>query len=53
VKKRFEKFLKSASGRQLWTVIDERKPSYKVAEYLKEHGYKIVPINPTIQEVLG
>ncbi len=32
---------------------DPNKPSYKVAAYMKEHGYKIIPINPTITEVLG
>ena len=29
------------------------RPSYDVASYLKSHGYRIVPINPTIDEVLG
>ena len=29
------------------------RPSYDVANYLKSHGYRIVPINPTIEEVLG
>ncbi len=29
------------------------RPSYDVANYLKSHGYRIVPINPTIDEVLG
>ncbi|QGU00133.1 hypothetical protein SYNTR_1539 [Candidatus Syntrophocurvum alkaliphilum] len=32
---------------------DEYKPSYRVAKYLKEKGYKIVPVNPNIEEVLG
>jgi predicted CoA-binding protein len=32
---------------------DENKPSYKVAEYMKIHGYKIVPVNPFVDEVLG
>jgi len=27
--------------------------SYKVAKYLKNQGYKIIPVNPTIEEVLG
>ncbi|HXZ97930.1 MAG TPA: CoA-binding protein, partial [Candidatus Acidoferrum sp.] len=29
------------------------KASYQVASYLKSHGYDIVPINPTANEVLG
>ena len=29
------------------------RPSYDVAKYLTSHGYRIVPINPTIEEVLG
>ena len=29
------------------------RASYKVASYLKEHGYKIVPVNPQIDSVLG
>ena len=30
-----------------------RRPSYEVARYLQEHGYRIVPINPNETEVLG
>ncbi|MFC1994264.1 CoA-binding protein [Chloroflexota bacterium] len=29
------------------------RPSYRVASYLKEHGYTIVPVNPGISEILG
>jgi len=32
---------------------DPEKPSYKVAEYLKNNGYKIIPINPNYDELLG
>lgn len=31
---------------------DPSKDSYQVAEYLKEHGFRIVPINPFADEVL-
>ncbi len=29
------------------------RPSYEVAAYLQEHGYRIVPVNPSETEVLG
>jgi len=29
------------------------KDSYKVAEFLKSKGYRIVPINPNTEEILG
>jgi predicted CoA-binding protein len=29
------------------------RPSYSVARYLQEHGYRIVPVNPAETEVLG
>ena len=29
------------------------RESYQVARYLQEHGYRIVPVNPTVREVLG
>ena len=29
------------------------RPSYRVANYLKENGYKIIPVNPGVEEVLG
>ena len=32
---------------------DPSRPSYRVAQYLQEHGYRIVPVNPGCQEVLG
>jgi uncharacterized protein len=31
----------------------EERDSHKVAKYLKEHGYRIVPVNPKFREVLG
>jgi predicted CoA-binding protein len=31
----------------------EDRPSHRVARYLKEHGYLIVPVNPRETEVLG
>ncbi len=29
------------------------KPSHRVSAYLKNHGYCIIPINPTIEKALG
>ena len=29
------------------------RPSYSVAAFLKQHGYRIVPVNPLISEVHG
>jgi predicted CoA-binding protein len=29
------------------------RPSYGVAAYLQRHGYRIIPVNPAIKEVLG
>ena len=32
---------------------DRSKPSHYVSAYMQQHGYKLYPINPSIQEVLG
>ena len=29
------------------------KPSHYVSEYMQRHGYKILPVNPSIETVLG
>ena len=29
------------------------RPSYRVASYLKEQGYRITPVNPQVKEILG
>lgn len=29
------------------------RPSYRVAQYLQDHGYQIVPVNPMYPEILG
>ena len=31
----------------------EDRDSHKVAKYLKEHGYTMIPVNPKYKEVLG
>jgi predicted CoA-binding protein len=32
---------------------DPTKPSYDVAKYLQEQGFRIIPVNPTLTEALG
>ena len=32
---------------------DMNKPSHRVAAYMKQHGYRIIPVNPMVDEVLG
>ena len=32
---------------------DSEKDSYRVSAYLQEQGYRIIPVNPFIDEVLG
>ena len=29
------------------------RPSYFAAKYMQEHGYRLIPVNPQYQEVLG
>ena len=29
------------------------RPSYFAAKYLQEHGYRVIPVNPTYPEILG
>ncbi len=31
---------------------EPEKDSYRVAKYLKKHGYRIIPVNPFADEVL-
>ena len=32
---------------------NELRASYFVAYYLKRHGYRVIPVNPRVQEILG
>lgn len=32
---------------------NEERASHRVARYLKEQGYRVIPVNPAVQEVLG
>ncbi len=29
------------------------RPSYRIASYLQNNGYRIIPVNPNVKEVLG
>src|SRR5919107_2453664 len=32
---------------------NEEKPAHFVPKYLIDHGYNVIPVNPTVNEVLG
>ncbi len=32
---------------------NEQKPSYGIFHYLLEHGYEMIPVNPTAAEIHG
>jgi uncharacterized protein len=32
---------------------DQTKPSYHVSAYLQQQGYRIIPVNPNVEVVLG
>ena len=32
---------------------NEMRPSYFAAKYMQDHGYRIIPVNPRYEEVLG
>jgi predicted CoA-binding protein len=32
---------------------DPNRPNHRVAKYFMNHGYKVIPVNPDAQEILG
>lgn len=53
VDEQITRILKSKTVAIVGLSKDPLKPSYDVASYLKSHGYRIIPVNPTVEEVLG
>ena len=39
--------------KQSKTLANWYRPSFFAAKYLQEHGYRIIPVNPAYEEVLG
>ena len=48
-----EKALQSRTVAIVGLSRNPEKDSYKVAEFLKSKGYRIIPINPNAEEILG
>jgi predicted CoA-binding protein len=53
-----EEEIKNALGKYKTVAVvglsdDPSKPSYIVAKFLKSRGWRIVPVNPFIEQVLG
>jgi uncharacterized protein len=54
MEKRIEKILHEGKTVAVVGISDKPdRPSHIVASYLKERGYRILPVNPMIREVLG
>ena len=51
-----DEMLGDGAGRTIAVVglsENPNKPSHYVSEYMQQHGYKIYPVNPSIETVLG
>ncbi len=54
MEERIEKILREAKTVAVVGISDKPdRPSHVVAKYLQERGYRILPVNPMIREVLG
>ena len=54
MEERIEEMLREARTVAVVGISDKPdRPSHGVAKYLQERGYRIVPVNPMIREVLG
>jgi uncharacterized protein len=45
------------TGTRTWAVVgcspDPRRDSHQIARLLKERGFRVIPVNPNVTEVLG
>ncbi len=52
-----EELIKILRGSRTIAVVgcsrDPEKDAHKIPKYLKEHGYRIIPVNPFADEILG
>ncbi len=49
-----KRYLESATTIAVVGLSDKvYRPSYFVGKYLLDHGYRVIPVNPAIKEVLG
>lgn len=48
-----ERMLKAKRIAVVGLSADTSRPSFRVARYLQEHGYDILPVNPNYRTVLG
>jgi uncharacterized protein len=54
VDERIERILADSRTVAVVGISDKlHRPSHRVARYLQERGYRIIPVNPGIREVLG
>jgi len=54
VAERMEDFLRSAKTIAVVGLTDDTsRASYGVSSYLQSRGYRVVPVNPSVSEVLG
>ena len=44
-------------GMRTWAVVgcspDPHRDSHRIAALLQRHGYRVIPVNPAVEEVLG
>ena len=54
MKDHIEKILTGSKTIAVVGISDKpERPSHRVAKYLQEQGYRIIPVNPKLDEVLG
>jgi uncharacterized protein len=52
-----ESVIRSLLGRRTWAVVgcspDPSRDSHRIAGLLQSRGYRVIPVNPNVSEVLG